>query len=485
MGNSSSIIELKLDAGEIDVTLSELSLAFVELQENVSYASIQIADMFYWMKCGIDDVTNNMGEIITPLEKVFDTIGSISQWDSDTVVRGLEDIASALGDINIQLEQQQKQDLWTSLLSTFATVTSLGKGIGTNRNGSGKKSSSNSGGGKYLRNTGDSDMNPLKFDTGAEIAVGLVSELTSALDSEAVAAALSTAAGLAHSAATAAWNAVCSAATAVTGAFGAALSFLTSPIGLVILGITALIAIIVLLVMNWDTVCQALARFDEWLTGVFAVDWTEQFGAFGEVLNAFFANVESIWNAVKTIFEGIVQFVTGVFSGDWQSAWEGIVQVFTGIWEGLQAAIKAPINGVIGLINGLISAVVSGINSAIDAFNALRFTVPDWVPGIGGESIGFNIGKISAPRIPLLAQGAVLPANRPFLAVVGDQKSGTNVEAPLATIQEALANVLARQGAGDITITFAGDLAQLGRVLKPVIDRENRRVGGNLARGAV
>ncbi len=64
MGNSSSIIELKLDVGEIDVTLSELSLAFVELQENVSYASIQIADMFYWMKCGIDDVTNNMGEIM-------------------------------------------------------------------------------------------------------------------------------------------------------------------------------------------------------------------------------------------------------------------------------------------------------------------------------------------------------------------------------------------------------------------------------------
>ena len=66
--------------------------------------------------------------------------------------------------------------------------------------------------------------------------------------------------------------------------------------------------------------------------------------------------------------------------------------------------------------------------------------------------------------IPKLAQGAVLPANKPFLAMVGDQKHGTNVEAPLATIQEALANVLAQQGmGGDIHITFTGDLAQLGR----------------------
>ena len=57
---------------------------------------------------------------------------------------------------------------------------------------------------------------------------------------------------------------------------------------------------------------------DAFLLGVFATDWTNQFGAFGEVLNAFFANVENIWNAVKTIFNGIVEFVKGVFAGDWQ-----------------------------------------------------------------------------------------------------------------------------------------------------------------------
>jgi hypothetical protein len=69
------------------------------------------------------------------------------------------------------------------------------------------------------------------------------------------------------------------------------------------------------------------------------------------------------------------------------------------------------------------------------------------------------------------------------MAMVGDQKNGTNIEAPLATIQEALANVLAAQGTRDINITFTGDLAQLARVLKPVIDRENSRVGGSLVKG--
>jgi hypothetical protein len=74
--------------------------------------------------------------------------------------------------------------------------------------------------------------------------------------------------------------------------------------------------------------------------------------------------------------------------------------------------------------------------------NKLSFAVPDWVPGVGGRSFGLNIPQVSAPQIPYLAQGAVLPAIRPFMAIVGDQRHGTNVEAPLTTIQEAVANVM-------------------------------------------
>ena len=109
------------------------------------------------------------------------------------------------------------------------------------------------------------------------------------------------------------------------------------------------------------------------------------------------------------------------------------------------AIVKAPINGIIGLINGLVEGVVDGINLVIKALNNISFDIPDWVPLIGGETFGFNLTPLTAPKIPLLAKGAVLPANKPFLAMVGDQRHGTNIEAPLTTIQEAVAMVLSEQ----------------------------------------
>lgn len=87
------------------------------------------------------------------------------------------------------------------------------------------------------------------------------------------------------------------------------------------------------------------------------------------------------------------------------------------------------------------------------------------------------VGNIGITGVPQLAGGAVLPANRPFLAVVGDQKNGTNVEAPLETIKQAVSEVV---GGGDVSIHFTGDLAQLARVLQPVIVKENQRIGGSM-----
>ena len=109
------------------------------------------------------------------------------------------------------------------------------------------------------------------------------------------------------------------------------------------------------------------------------------------------------------------------------------------------AIVKAPINIIIGMINGLVQGVVDGINLIINALNGLSFDIPDWVPVFGGQTFGFVITPLVAPKIPLLAKGAVLPANKPFLAMVGDQRHGTNVEAPLATIQEAVALVMEDQ----------------------------------------
>ena len=286
-----------------------------------------------------------------------------------------------------------------------------------------------------------------------------------------------TAAQWAQIAAVTAWNAICAIATVATTAFGAAIAFLTSPIGIVTV---AIIALVTLIVLKGEEIKMVLQSVDEFLQGIFVTDWTNVFGPIlGGVLNGFFVTIKSIWESIKTIFNGIIDFVQGVFSGNWQQAWQGIQNIFSGIFGGLVAIAKAPLNAIIGLINGVINAV----NGMIDGLNDIDFDVPDWVPVIGGESFGLSIPHI--PNVPYLAQGAVLPPNRPFLAMVGDQTSGTNVEAPLDTIKQALAEVMATGGNQDITIKFAasGGLAELVRVLKPYIDKEETRVGARLISG--
>ena len=179
-----------------------------------------------------------------------------------------------------------------------------------------------------------------------------------------------------------------------------------------------------------DFIQTILETFDGWLQGVFSTDWRETFGVLGDVLNGFFSGVESIWNGIKTFFTGIITFLRGAFSGDWRMAWEGIKQIFSGIWQTLVGVVKTPINTIIGLINGMISAIVSGLNAVIDRLNSLSFTIPSWVPRFGGNRFGLNLGHLTAPSIPYLASGAVIPPNAPFMAVLGDQRNGNNLEMP-------------------------------------------------------
>lgn len=164
---------------------------------------------------------------------------------------------------------------------------------------------------------------------------------------------------------------------------------------------------------------------------------------------------------VIDIFAGVIEFVSGVFAGDWDKAWNGIVDIFRGIF-----------NFLIEIFEGAINAVINGLN-------AIHIKIPDWSPFFPGEEIGFNIPLKSFPR---LATGAVLRGGNPFLAVVNDQPYGqTNVETPLATIEEALWNVMnANSRTSNVNIRFEGSLAELGRVLKPVIDAETARIGTNL-----
>lgn len=167
------------------------------------------------------------------------------------------------------------------------------------------------------------------------------------------------------------------------------------------------------------------------------------------------------WEGIKKVFNSVGQFFSDTFGG----AWEDILEVFsdggdifTDIKDGIADAFKGIVNKLITGINTVVSKPFDGINSA------LRKVRNSEIPGLGIKPFT-GIGTVTVPKIPYLAQGAVLPANKPFMAVVGDQKHGTNVEAPLTTIQEAVANVM--QGQTDAIL--AGFEASVG-VQKEILE---------------
>ena len=151
--------------------------------------------------------------------------------------------------------------------------------------------------------------------------------------------------------------------------------------------------------------------------------------------------VTKLPEALTEILTGIGSIVTsilGAFGWDEGGLASGLEDIWNGIWD----VIKGVINTIIGGINGMINAVEGGINYIVDAINTLSWTIPDWVPYIGGETWGFDIPHVNFPNVPELATGAVIPPNNPFLAVLGDQTSGTNIEAPLETIKQAVSEVV-------------------------------------------
>lgn len=150
-------------------------------------------------------------------------------------------------------------------------------------------------------------------------------------------------------------------------------------------------------------------------------------------------------SSVLKVLDGVITFLVGVFTLDFKKAWDGIKKIFEGMWNGMVSALESCINSIIWGINQLIAFIYSGIASVVNDLGSIVETVGK----IMGKDWGFSIPaaspKIDYISIPKLAQGAVIPANKEFLAVLGDQKHGTNIEAPLSTIEDAVANVTAGQ----------------------------------------
>lgn len=176
-------------------------------------------------------------------------------------------------------------------------------------------------------------------------------------------------------------------------------------------------------------------------------------------------------NFKENILGGLIDFITGVFTGDWTKAWEGIKKVFKGIW-----------NGIVMILESAVNLIIKGVNWLIGKLNSLleNSLLAKGLDLIGVEFHG--IPQIPPVKIPRLATGAVIPSNREFLAVLGDQKSGTNIEAPLDTMVQAFKQALAESGyGGSNEAVLVLDKEVLGKVVYRLNKAEGTRIGVNLA----
>ena len=199
--------------------------------------------------------------------------------------------------------------------------------------------------------------------------------------------------------------------TQVTNAFKAFGSALMGPLGIII----AVAAAIALLYKNWDTVKAWLVNFGNTVNQI----WTnfsnmvgnaitaigQKFPLLGAYLQGWWESIQAAVDNVKAIFQNIIEFIDNVFSGNWSAAWQNIMNIFGNLFGMIVNLAKAPINGVISAINWVLSKI-----------NSISVTIPDWVPGVGGKTLGFNI-----PTIPQLAEGGV--ATSPTLAEIGEGRS--------------------------------------------------------------
>lgn len=170
-------------------------------------------------------------------------------------------------------------------------------------------------------------------------------------------------------------------------------------------------------------------------------------------------------DAIVRVWQGIIEFISGTFSQDWEMAWTGIKDILAGV-----------LNGIITLFEKAANLCMNNINSILDLMQELTsFKLPDWLGGF--EFKGINIPRLDKIKLPRLATGAVIPPNREFLAVLGDQKQGTNIEAPAAAIEAAVARGMAQYGGGNQTAILKIGEQELGRIIFKLNKDQTQRVG--------
>lgn len=182
-----------------------------------------------------------------------------------------------------------------------------------------------------------------------------------------------------------------------------------------------------------------------WIVTILGPVIKEVFGAVKTVLHNVFSTIKNVFSDIFDALGGLIDFITGVFSGDWEKAWNGIVNFFRGI-----------VNIIIDLVNGLWSGIYTAIAAIGNAIGGIVSSIGDLL----GKDWGWNI-PTDPPLIPRLATGTVVPASfGEFLAVLGDNKREPEVVSPLSTMKQALTEALSEYGSvgnKDIHLTLMLD----------------------------
>ncbi|KYH35830.1 phage-related minor tail protein [Clostridium tepidiprofundi DSM 19306] len=174
-----------------------------------------------------------------------------------------------------------------------------------------------------------------------------------------------------------------------------------TPLGWIVLAVGAVITIGYALWRNWDKLTKKArdlwASIKETFNNIKAkvVEvGNALWSGFGDRFPLLQEFIGTHIKSIKQIFSGIIEFVTGVFTGNWKKAWEGVKGIFTGIFNGLQNAFLFPLK-----------AIIKGINYMITQVNGMSIDIPEWVPKIGGQKFGFSIPII--PDLPEFAKGGI------------------------------------------------------------------------------
>lgn len=226
----------------------------------------------------------------------------------------------------------------------------------------------------------------------------------------------------------------------------------------------------------WGNLKKSAGEVFPAVWGKIKTAWNDAWSKTKSVWTNVSTKVNNVWNGFKTkvssIFPGIKQTII--------DAWNGIKTSTTNIWNGIKNAVKSPINAIIGFMNRWLRGMANIINGLSGMLNNLKFDIPDWVPGVGGNSLGFNIPKVTAPQIPYLASGAVIRGGDPFMAVLGDQPRGqTNIETPLPTMVNAFKQAMAESGGagGEVSVRVYLGEKDITKAVKTEADTYFKRTG--------